>query len=93
MEILQCERGAERGTLSGPESWLLSNTRKRIVQGDTHADSERSLIGKGPPDGEKDGKGTQEYCSAMRLAISGFTVMGLVSRCLWPIILTHGPSW
>ena len=56
MEILQCEHVAQRGTLPGPESWLLSNTWKRIIQGDTHADTERNLIGKGPPDGDKDGE-------------------------------------
>ena len=29
---------------------------------------------------EQQGKGTQENCSAMGLTISGFMVMGLVSR-------------
>ena len=31
-------------------------------------------------DGEKESKGTEENCSAVWLAVSGFMVMGLVSR-------------
>ena len=38
------------------------------------------LLGKGPPGGEQECKGTQENCSATWLAVSGFMVMGLVSR-------------
>ena len=34
---------------------------------------------KGHPGGEQEGEGTQENCSATWLAVSGFTVMGLVS--------------
>ena len=30
--------------------------------------------------GEREGKGTQENCSAMRLVVSGLMLMGLVSR-------------
>ena len=37
----------ERGPLPGPETELLSNTQKRIVQGDTCADKARDFIGKG----------------------------------------------
>ena len=37
------------------------------------------FIGKGHPGGEQQGKGTQENCSAMWLAVSNFMVMGLVS--------------
>ena len=40
----------------------------------------RDFIGKGHPGGEQWGKGTQENSSATWLAVSGFTVMGLVSR-------------
>ena len=43
------------------------------------ADKARDFIGKGPPGGEQQGKGTQENCSATWLAVSGFMVMGLVS--------------
>ena len=37
----------EGGPLPGPETELLSNTQKRIVQGDTCADKARDFIGKG----------------------------------------------
>ena len=69
----------EGGPLPGPETGLLSNTQKWIVQGDTCADKSRDFIGKGHPGGEQEGKGTQENCSAAWLAVSGFMVMGLVS--------------
>ena len=39
----------------------------------------RDFIGKGHPGGDQWGKGTQENCSATRLAVLGFMVMGLVS--------------
>ena len=72
--------GRQGGPLSGPESGLLSNTRKWIVQEDTRADRTRDSIGKGCLSGEKEGKGTQEDCSATWLTVSGFMVIGLVSR-------------
>ena len=37
----------ERGLLSGPETGLLSNTRKRVVQGDTSGGKARDFLGKG----------------------------------------------
>ena len=36
----------------------------------------RDIFGKGRPGGEQEGEGTQEECSAMWLAVSGFMVMG-----------------
>ena len=42
-------------------------------------DKARDFIGKGHLGGEQQGKGTQEDCSAVWLAVSGFMVMGLVS--------------
>ena len=69
----------EGGPLPGPETGFLSNTQKWIVRGDTCADKARDFIGKGNPGGEQQGKGTQENCSAVWLAVSGFMVMGLVS--------------
>ena len=66
----------EGGSLPGPETGLLFNTRKLIVQGDTRADKARDLIGKGHPGGEQQGKRTRENCSVMWL---GFMVKGLVS--------------
>ena len=71
-----CRKG---GPLSGPETGLLSNTRKWIVRGDTCADKARDFSGKRHPGGEQESKGTQENCSATWLAVSGFMVMGLVS--------------
>ena len=44
LAMLQKER-----PLPGSESGLLSNTRKWIVQGDTHADEARDFIGGGAP--------------------------------------------
>ena len=68
------------GPLPGPETGPLSNSQKWIVRGDTCADKARDFIGKGCPGGEQEGKGTQENCSVTWLAVSGFMVMGLVSR-------------
>ena len=39
----------------------------------------QEIIVKGHLGGEQEGKGTQEDCSAMWLAVSGFMVMGVVS--------------
>ena len=39
--------------IPGPETGLLSNTRKLIVQGDTYADKARDFFGKGHPGGEQ----------------------------------------
>ena len=79
MQFMVVKLLQERGCLPGPETGLLSNTRKWIVQGDTCADKARDFIGKGHPGGEQWGKGTQENSSVTRLAVSGFMVMGLVS--------------
>ena len=48
--------------------------------GDICADKARDFIGKGRPGGEQWGEGTQENSSATWLTVSGFMVMGLVSR-------------
>ena len=42
--------------------------------------TKQETTGKGRLGGEQEGKGSQENCSAMWLAVSGFMVMGLVSR-------------
>ena len=70
----------EGGPLPGPKRGLLCNTCKWIVWGDTHADKARDFIGKGLLGGKQKGKGTQKDCSATWLTLSGFMVMGLVSR-------------
>ena len=67
------------GPLSGPKRGLLSNTRKWTVQGDTHADKARDLIGKGCLGREQEGRATQENCFATWLTFSGFRVMRLIS--------------
>ena len=63
----------EGGPLPGPDSGLLSNTWKWILQGDTSADKARDFTGKG-----QWGKGTQENSSATWLTVSSFMVMELV---------------
>ena len=83
---------AGRGTPSGPESGLLSNTWKWLVWGDTSADKARDFIGKGRLGGEQQGKGTQESSSVTWLAVSGFMVMGLVSGLSLANHLTQSPS-
>ena len=56
-------------------------------------DKAKDFIVKGNLGGGLEGKGIQENCSAMWLAVSGFMVIGLVLGCPWPVTLTHGPSW
>ena len=41
---------------------------------------QETLLGRGSPGREQEGVGTQENCSAMWLAVSGFMVMELVPR-------------
>ena len=47
---------------------------------ETHVLTKQETIGKGCQGREQEGKGTQENCSALCLAVSGFMVMGLVSE-------------
>ena len=70
----------EGGPLPGPESGLLSNTRKWIVWRDTCADKARDFIGKGRLGRKQWGKEAQEDCFAVWLAVSDFMLMALVSR-------------
>ena len=84
----------------GPRVELLSNTWKWTVWGDTCRQKAKNFIGNEHPGGEQQGKGTQENCSATWLAVSGFTVTGLVSglslaiHLAWPKFpLTQSPSW
>ena len=58
--------------------------------GETYAEKARDFIGKECLDREDQGTRTQENDSALWFV--GFMVMRLVSGCLWPIILTQGPS-
>ena len=70
-----------RGTppYRAPRAGSCLTLRKELSE-ETRADKARDFIGKGDPRGEQQGKGTQENCSAAWLAMSGFMVMGLVSR-------------
>ena len=82
----------EGGLLPGSRSGLLSNTWEWIVQGDTCTDRAKDIIGKGNLGGREQGERTQEDCSAMWLAVSGFIIIRLVFQlvsgqssylCLW----------
>ena len=70
----------EGGPFPGPETGLLSNTRKWIVWGDTCADKERDFIGKEHPGGESS-RVREPGRTALQnwLAVLGFMEMGLVS--------------
>ena len=46
------------------------------VRGDMLTDIARDFVGKGHLSGEQQGKGTQENCSAVRLTVPGFVVLG-----------------
>ena len=70
----------EGGPLPGPETGLLSNTRKWIVRGDTCAGKARDFTGKGHPGREQEGQGAQEDSSVTWSQSYGFMVMALVSR-------------
>ena len=84
----------EGGPLPGPETGLLSNTRKWIVRGDTSADKARNFIGKGHPGGEQEGEGTQEDSSVTRLAVLGFmdgiSFWVVCSQSFWLRVLPGG---
>ena len=69
---------AGRGTPSRVREWV-PNTQKWIVWGDKHADKSRDFIRKGHL-GREQGKGIQENCCALWLAISSFMVTGLAFR-------------
>ena len=54
-------------------------TLRNELSKEVRADKARDFIGRGVLGGEQQGKGTQENCSAMWLAVSGFMVMDLLS--------------
>ena len=65
-----------------------------------HLLTKQETIGKGLPGREQWGEGTQENCSAKRLAISSFMGVGFVSRlslanplAQLTLGLVQGPSW
>ena len=75
--------------LPGPETGLLSNTQNWIVWGDTCAGKARDFIGKGHPGGEKEGRGTQENCSAMFYG-DGISFLVVFSQSFWLRVLPGG---
>ena len=70
-----CRKG---NPLPGPETGLLSNTWEWIVRGDTCADKARDFIGKRHR--VESSRVREPRSTALWLAVSGFMVMGLVSR-------------
>ena len=54
-------------------------TLKDEMSKETQVLTKQETVGKRHLGGDQQGKGTQENCSAMWLAVSGFMVMGLVS--------------
>ena len=55
-----------------------------------HVLTKQEILLGGHPSGEQQGKGSQENSSATWLAVSGFMVMGLVSR--WSLATNHSNS-
>ena len=74
-------QGCRKGDpFQGPKPGSCLTLRNELSE-DIHVPTKQEiLLGKGPPGGEQECKGTQENCSATWLAVSGFMVMGLVSR-------------
>ena len=68
----------KRDPFQGPKLGSCLTLRKELSE-ETYADKARDFIGRGPPGGEQQVKGTQENCSAVWLAVLGFMVMGFVS--------------
>ena len=54
---------------------------------------QETLLGKGCPGREREGKGTQEDCCATWLSVWVLWWWDWFPGCLWPVILTQGPSW
>ena len=67
-------------------------TRGNDLSEETHIDYSGDFVGKGCLGREPQGKGNQEDCSATWLIVSGFMVMGFVSR-LSLANYSQGPSW
>ena len=70
----------EEEPLPGTKSRLLYSTWKWNIRGDTCHDKARDFTGKGCSGGKQWGEGNWKNSSAMWLAVSGFMVMGFVSR-------------
>ena len=84
-----CRKGDRfRGPLPGPESGLLSNTWKWLVQGNTHADKARGLYWEGCPGGEQQGSEVKVaqlcliLCDPMDYSLPGSSVQGILQAIL-----------
>ena len=55
-------------------------TLRKELSEETHADKARDFIGRRHLGRQQQGKGTQENFSSMWLTVSGFMLIGLVSR-------------
>ena len=79
--------------LPGPETGLLSNTRKWIVQGDTCADKARYFIGKGNP-----GEQLCHMAFSLGFYADGISFWVVFSQSFWLRVLPGGarlvqPRW
>ena len=70
----------EGDPFQGPEPGFSLTFRNELSEQTHVLTKQEILLGKSAQGREQDGKGTQENCSATWLAVSGFKVMGLVSR-------------
>ena len=83
----------EEGPLPEPKSGLLSNTWEMNFSRRHMCWQSKRLYREGHLDGEQEGKGTQEDCSAMWLPVSVLWWWDSFPGCLWPVIPIQGPSW
>ena len=77
----------EVGSLLGPPSGLLSNTRKWIVWGDTPTDKERDFTGEGASRVREPRRSALPRDSQSRVCGDG------ISFHLWPVVLTQSSFW
>ena len=82
----------EEGLLLVPKRGLLSNTWKWIVQGDTLADKQETLLGRGARESRRE---REPRRTAKSRGLQSWVLWwcGKLLSCLWPIILTLDPSW
>ena len=79
--------------LQGPKSGILSNTRKRIVRGDTCWQSKRGFIGSRHQGAEQQGTGTRRAAPPRGSQSRVLWWWDWFPGGLWPVILIQSPSW
>ena len=72
-----CRKG---DPFQGPTVGPCQTLRNELSKATKVLTKQETLLGRGAPGREQQGKGSQENRSAMWLTVSGFMVMGLVSR-------------